>query len=164
MEVPEAATRRTAKRRAAGTPRAQVAANDDLPSIGGLIFALHEKPSQRPMHVAAIASVVWALCGVLLGWAMLAPELQRAPTFLEMLTRPTAITLAATVVLPIAVFWFIALLVWRAQELRLMSSAMTEVAIRLAEPDRMAEQQIASVGQAVRRQVNHMNEAVSRAL
>jgi ABC-type transporter Mla subunit MlaD len=45
-----------------------------------------------------------------------------------------------------------------------MSSAMTEVAIRLAEPDRMAEQQIASVGQAVRRQVNHMNEAVSRAL
>ena len=116
------------------------------------------------MHVAAIASGVWLLIGVLLGWAMLAPELQRAPTLLEMLSRPTAITLAATIVLPIALFWFIALLIWRAQELKLMSSAMTEVAIRLAEPDRMAEQQIASVGQAVRRQVNHMNEAVSRAL
>ncbi len=116
------------------------------------------------MHVAAIASGAWALVSILLGWAMLAPELQRAPTLLEMLTRPTAITLAATVILPIAMFWFIALLVWRAHELRLMSSAMTEVAIRLAEPDRMAEQQIASVGQAVRRQVNHMNEAVSRAL
>lgn len=158
------AARRTAKRRPAGSPRAQIAANDDLPSIGGLIFALHEKPSQRPMQIAAIASIVWALCGILLGWAMLAPELQRAPTLIEMLSRPTAITLAATIILPIAVFWFIALLVWRAQELRLMSSAMTEVAIRLAEPDRMAEQQIASVGQAVRRQVNHMNEAVSRAL
>ncbi|MEZ5818124.1 MAG: hypothetical protein R3D44_13670 [Hyphomicrobiaceae bacterium] len=141
-----------------------MAANDDLPSIGGLIFALHAKPSQRPMQIAAIASVAWGLVSILLGWAMLAPELQRAPTFLEMLTRPTAITLAATIILPIALFWFIALLVWRAQELRLMSSAMTEVAIRLAEPDRMAEQQIASVGQAVRRQVNHMNEAVSRAL
>lgn len=116
------------------------------------------------MQIAAIASIIWGLCGILLGWAMLAPELQRAPTLLEMLSRPTAITLAATIILPIAVFWFIALLVWRAQELRLMSSAMTEVAIRLAEPDRMAEQQIASVGQAVRRQVNHMNEAVSRAL
>ena len=45
-----------------------------------------------------------------------------------------------------------------------MSSAMTEVAIRLAEPDRMAEQQVASVGQAVRRQVNYMNEAIGRAL
>lgn len=116
------------------------------------------------MQVAAIASIAWGLVSIVLGWAMIAPELQRAPTFLEMLTRPTAITLAATVILPIALFWFIALLVWRAQELRLMSSAMTEVAIRLAEPDRMAEQQIASVGQAVRRQVNHMNEAVSRAL
>ncbi|MDX2158656.1 MAG: hypothetical protein SFW09_19315 [Hyphomicrobiaceae bacterium] len=156
--------RRTAKRRPAGPPRAHAAANDDLPSIGGLIFALHQKPSQRPMQIAAIASGVWGFIGLLLGWAMLAPELQRAPTFLEMLSRPTAITLAATIVLPIALFWFIALLVWRAQELKLMSSAMTEVAIRLAEPDRMAEQQIASVGQAVRRQVNHMNEAVSRAL
>jgi len=158
----EAPARRTARRRPAG--QARVAANDDVPSIGGLIFALHAKPSQKPMQIAAIASIAWGLVSVLLGWAMLAPELQRAPTFLEMLTRPTAITLAATVILPIALFWFIALLVWRAQELRLMSSAMTEVAIRLAEPDRMAEQQIASVGQAVRRQVNHMNEAVSRAL
>ena len=116
------------------------------------------------MQIAAIASGVWALCSVLLGWAMLAPELQRAPTLLEMLSRPTALALAATIILPIAIFWFMALLIWRAQELKLMSSAMTEVAIRLAEPDRMAEQQIASVGQAVRRQVNHMNEAVSRAL
>lgn len=163
-DEPDGSTRRSAKRRPAGPPRAQIAANDDAPSIGGLIFALHQKPSQQPMKIAAAASVAWALCGVLLGWAMLAPELQRAPTFLEMLSRPTAITLAATIILPIALFWFIAMLVWRAQELKLMSSAMTEVAIRLAEPDRMAEQQIASVGQAVRRQVNHMNEAVSRAL
>ena len=158
------AGRRSAKRRPAGPSRPEAAANDDLPSIGGLIFALHQKPSQRPMQVAAIASGVWALLGILLGWAMLAPELQRAPTFMEMLSRPTAITLAATIIIPIALFWLLALLVWRAQELKLMSSAMTEVAIRLAEPDRMAEQQIASVGQAVRRQVNFMNEAVGRAL
>lgn len=158
------AGRRSAQRRPAGPPRATIAANDDVPSIGGLIYALQQKPSQRPMTVAAIASGVWALLGLLLGWAMLAPELQRAPTLLEMLSRPTAMTLAATILIPIALFWFLALLVWRAQELRLMSSAMTEVAIRLAEPDRMAEQQIASVGQAVRRQVSFMNEAVSRAL
>ncbi|MEZ5849887.1 MAG: hypothetical protein R3D68_04435 [Hyphomicrobiaceae bacterium] len=161
--APGEATRRTAKRRPAGQPRAQ-AANDDVSSIGGLIFALHQKPSGRPLQIAAIASGVWALLGVLLGWAMLAPELQRAPTVLEMLARPTAITLAATILIPIALFWLLALLAWRAQELKLMSSAMTEVAIRLAEPDRMAEQQISSVGQSVRRQVNFMNEAVGRAL
>ncbi|MEZ5855760.1 MAG: hypothetical protein R3D67_13820 [Hyphomicrobiaceae bacterium] len=156
--------RRSAKRRPASPPRTHIAANDDLPSIGGLIFALHQKPSQRPMQVAAIASAVWGLCGLLLGWAMLAPRNPSRPHAAGNVDPPTAITLAATIILPIAVFWFIALLVWRAQELKLMSSAMTEVAIRLAEPDRMAEQQVASVGQAVRRQVNHMNEAVSRAL
>ncbi len=152
------------RRRAAAPSRATIAANDDVPSIGGLIYALQQKPSQRPMTAAAIASGVWGALSLLLGWAMLAPELERAPTFIEMLSRPTAITLAATTIIPIALFWFLAMLVWRAQELRLMSSAMTEVAIRLAEPDRMAEQQIASVGQAVRRQVSFMNEAVSRAL
>jgi hypothetical protein len=155
---------RNSRRRAAQPSRATIAANDDVPSIGGLIYALQQKPSQRPMTAAAIASAVWGVLSLLLGWAMLAPELQRAPTLLEMLSRPTAITLAATIIIPIALFWFLAMLVWRAQELRLMSSAMTEVAIRLAEPDRMAEQQIASVGQAVRRQVSFMNEAVSRAL
>jgi len=155
---------RSQRRRAAGPSRTTIAANDDVPSIGGLIYALQQKPSQRPMTIAAIASGAWAVLGLLLGWAMLAPELARAPTLMEMLSRPTAITLAATILIPIALFWFLALLIWRAQELRLMSSAMTEVAIRLAEPDRMAEQQIASVGQAVRRQVSFMNEAVSRAL
>jgi hypothetical protein len=159
-----AGDRRQARRRPAGPSRPNLAANDDAPSIGGLIFALHQKPSRRPLQIAAIASGVWLLIGVLLGWAMLAPELQRAPTFGEMLTRPTAITLAATVVIPIALFWLLAILARRAQELRLMSSAMTEVAIRLAEPDRMAEQQIASVGQAVRRQVSFMDGAVARAL
>ena len=159
--------RRAARRRPAGPSRGAVpanAANDDLPSIGGLIFALHQKPSKRPMQIAAIASAAWLLVSGLLGYAMLAAELQRAPGVLEMLSRPTAITLAATILIPIALFWLLALLAWRAQELKLMSSAMTEVAIRLAEPDRMAEQQIASVGQAVRRQVNHMNEAIGRAL
>jgi predicted pyridoxine 5'-phosphate oxidase superfamily flavin-nucleotide-binding protein len=57
-----------------------------------------------------------------------------------------------------------ALLAWRTEELRLRSSTMTEVAIRLAEPDRLAEQSAATLGQAVRRQVGFMNDAISRAL
>ncbi len=61
-------------------------------------------------------------------------------------------------------FWFLAWLLYQAQDLRLRSSAMTEVAIRLAEPDRNAEQAVASLGQSVRKQVNFMNEAVSRAI
>jgi ABC-type transporter Mla subunit MlaD len=45
-----------------------------------------------------------------------------------------------------------------------MASAMTEVAVRLAEPDKMAAQSVASLGQTIRRQVAAMNDAISRAL
>lgn len=135
-----------------------------MPSIGGLIFALHQKPSRRPLTIAGVASAVWMLVGCGLGYAMLAPEWSKASGIAGLLGKPQAMIVAAAIIIPIALFWLLALLAWRAQELKLMSSAMTEVAIRLAEPDRMAEQQIASVGQAVRRQVSHMNDAVSRAL
>src|SRR5215831_21160226 len=149
--------RRPAKRRPAGPARAKIAANDDAPSIGGLIFSLQQKPSNRPFQVAAGASAGWLAVGAMLAWAMLASG---GPGF----TSPMMVVVAASIGLPIALFWFLALLVWRAQELKLMSSAMTEVAVRLAEPDRAAEQSAASLGQAVRRQVSFMNEAISRAL
>ena len=159
----EAPSRRAARRRPAAPPRARIAANDDAPSIGGLIFALQQKPSNRAFMLAAAGSGGWFAVGGLLAWAMLAPEISRSG-FLGAAGSPTMIIVAATIFLPIALFWFLALLAWRAQELKLMSSAMTEVAVRLAEPDRAAEQSAASLGQAVRRQVSFMNEAISRAL
>jgi len=157
------ASRRPPKRRAAAPPRSHIAANDDAPSIGGLIFALQQRPSNQSFMLAAAGSGGWLAVGTLLGWAMLSPEISRSG-FMATLASPTMIIVAATVFLPIALFWFLALLAWRAQELKLMSAAMTEVAVRLAEPDRAAEQSAASLGQAVRRQVSFMNEAISRAL
>ena len=62
--------RRPAKRRPAGPARPKVAANDDAPSIGGLIFALQQKPSNRPFQVAAAASGGWLAIGAILAWAI----------------------------------------------------------------------------------------------
>ena len=58
------ARRRTARRRPAGPSRNRVAANDDGPSIGGLIFALQQKPSNFTYKLAAFASVIWAAIGI----------------------------------------------------------------------------------------------------
>jgi hypothetical protein len=156
--------RRQAKRKPAGAAPSRVAANDDVPSIGGLIYALERKPSKQPYIVASWASGVWFAVGLLFAYGMLAPEFAKLTSAAEFFARPTLLIVIATIGLPILLFWFLAMLVWRAQELRLMSSAMTEVAVRLAEPDRHAEQSAASLGQAVRQQVVFMNEAVSRAL
>lgn len=156
--------RRAARRRPAGPVRGRLAANDDAPSIGGLIFALQQTPSTKPFRYAAIASVVWVVLGAAFLWLTLSADLGEGQTLMRVLTKPTTFLMLTAVAVPIAVIWFLALLAWRSEELRLRSSTMAEVAVRLAEPDRMAEQSVASLGQAVRRQVSFMNDAVSRAL
>jgi len=156
--------RRIARRRAAGPPRGRIAANDDAPSIGGLIYALEQKPSIAPFKYAAIASVVWAVICLGFSWAIVRAELEGGATLLSLLDKPSTFLTVTAIVVPVAVLWALAVLAWRTDELRLRSSTMTEVAIRLAEPDRMAEQSVASLGQAVRRQVSFMNDAIGRAL
>ena len=156
--------RRLARRRPAGPVRNRLAANDDAPSIGGLIYALEQKPSNKPFVYAGIASVVWGLIALGFSYAIISAELSAGATFFDIAAKPTTFLTAAAIIVPISVLWFLALLAWRSEELRLRSSTMTEVAVRLAEPDRMAEQSVASLGQAVRRQVSFMNDAVSRAL
>lgn len=156
---------KAAKRRPAGPSRGTtVAANDDAPTIGGLIYALNQKPSRRIYTIAAAISGLWLVVGALLSTLMILPELAKVGGAAELFGKPVILISLATVVLPIAVFWVIAWLVYQAQDLRLRSSAMTEVAIRLAEPDRQAEQAVASLGQTVRKQVNYMNEAISQAI
>jgi hypothetical protein len=156
--------RRVARRRPAGPVRSKIAANDDVPSIGGLIYSLEQKPSGKVFRIAAIASTLWALVGIAFGIFTLAPQWANGASFGSLLLRPETFYTVACVVVPISIFWLLALLNWHIASLALRSSTMTEVAIRLAEPDRAAEQSIASLGQAVRRQVSFMNDAVSRAL
>jgi hypothetical protein len=156
--------RTVAQKRPATATRTHVPANDDMPSIGGLIYALQQRPSRSPFLIALVASAVWFVLGLVLSWAVFQRTVESSASASDVMTNPAIVAVIATILIPIALFWFLAILVWRAQELRLMSSAMTEVAVRLAEPDRMAEQSVASLGQTVRRQVAAMNDAISRAL
>jgi hypothetical protein len=113
--------------------RAQLAANDDAPSIGGLIFALQQRPSRSPFLIAAIASAIWIVLGLVISRGMAGSFLSEGAGLADLMGNPSALAIIAVIIiLPIVLFWFLAILVWRAQELRLMSSAMTEVAVRLA--------------------------------
>ncbi len=160
----ESAPRRVARRRPAGPVRSKIAANDDVPSIGGLIYALEQQPSSKSFRIAAIASIVWAVAGLAFAAFTLAPEWVEGASITSLLLKPVTYYTISAIAVPIAIVWLLAVLNWHVASLALRSSTMTEVAIRLAEPDRAAEQSIASLGQAVRRQVSFMNDAVSRAL
>ncbi len=168
-DPPEEKSKQTEKqkqaaRRTAAPARDRIAANDDLPSIGGLIYALQQRPSRTPFYVAFGASVAWVFLCLGAALFLFNERLSALSSGGEVLRDPAALTLGATLFVPVTLFWFLALLIWRAQELRLMASAMTEVAVRLAEPDKMAAQSVASLGQTIRRQVAAMNDAISRAL
>ena len=160
----EPPARRVARRRPAGPVRGKIAANDDVPSIGGLIYALEQKPSTKVFRLATIGSIIWAVVGLAFGALTLAPDWQAGASLGALLLHPAAFYTATAIVAPIGIIWLLALLSWHVASLALKSATMSEVAIRLAEPDRTAEQSIASLGQAVRRQVSFMNDAVSRAL
>ncbi len=107
--------------------------------------------------------MVWFIIGGFFAFGLISAQIA-AGGVSGLLGSASALTAAVAILVPITIFWFLALLVWRAQELRLMASAMTEVAVRLAEPDKLAEQSVASVGQTIRRQVAAMNDAISRAI
>ena len=67
-------------------------------------------------------------------------------------------------VIPVLGFFAIATLIRRAQDLRNAATAVTQAAIRLAEPETTASEKVASVGQAVRREVNALGDGLERAL
>ena len=163
-ETARKSDRRSAKRRAAMPSRDQIAANDDAPSIGGLIYALNQKPSRKPFTIATFASLGWGCATIGYATYFWVNEIISGSGFAAFLGRPEFLSLLATLLGPIGLMFALAVIAYRAEEMRLRSSAMTEVAVRLAEPDRMAEQSVASLGQAVRRQVSFMNDAVTRAL
>ena len=81
-----------------------------------------------------------------------------------MLARPYLILLAVAIIVPIILFWGFAVMVRRAQDMRLAAQSMTEVAFRLAEPEGLANDRVMMVGQAVRREVAAMGEGIERTL
>ncbi|MEQ1671150.1 MAG: hypothetical protein ABL893_09860, partial [Hyphomicrobium sp.] len=70
----DAPARRVARRRPAGPVRGKIAANDDVPSIGGLIYALEQKPSTRIFRIATISSIIWSVVGIAYGAFTLVPQ------------------------------------------------------------------------------------------
>ncbi|MEM1306745.1 MAG: hypothetical protein AAGG99_04400, partial [Pseudomonadota bacterium] len=111
--------RRRARRRPAGAPRDQIAANDDQPSIGGLIYALNRKPSNKPFSIAMIASVAWLTVSLLFGYFLIAPDLAQATSIGAFIRDSAITTVLATIAGPITLAWFLAFLAWRSEELHL---------------------------------------------
>ena len=72
--------------------------------------------------------------------------------------------LAALFFAPVLLFYFLASLAWRGQEMRMIAQSMAQVAIRFSEPEAAAADSMVTVGQAIRREVAAMGDGVERAI
>jgi hypothetical protein len=97
----------------------QYAANDDRQSISQILRTLQQRPSKSSYVVATLFALAWAGCGVALAFLYL-PDLQ-AVLKQGQAGLPAMIGLAGFVLAPILLFYVMAYLMWRSQEMRLIA-------------------------------------------
>src|SRR5215212_7002377 len=139
----------------------QRAANDDRQSVGHILQSMQRRPSRAPYMAAFFLSAAWVVLGLIVGASYFGTDLRQLTS---QGVHPTLFALAAGIALPVLLFYVVAHMVRRAQELRIIARSMTEAAMRLAEPETIARESIVSVGQAIRREVAAMGDGVERAL
>jgi hypothetical protein len=145
------------------TSATRKAANDDRESVGNILRALQRRPSKTPFIVAWLFTACWIVFFAGLVFGTYETEIG------ELISQgtsavPIMIGLIGGFFAPIVLFFFLAAMLSRAQELRLVGQSMAEIALRLAEPESVARDSIVSVGQAVRREVAAIGDGVERAL
>jgi hypothetical protein len=139
------------------------AANDDRETIGQILQAIQKgRPARNVYTLATLFAAVWLVGAGLLTVSFL-PSLQAAIGQGSGGTLALA-GLAALFFAPVLLFYFLASLSWRGQELQMIAQSMAQVAIRFSEPEGAASDSMVTVGQAIRREVAAMGDGVERAL
>ena len=123
-----------ADRKGQDRSRARRAANDDVRSVGNLLYALQRRPSSTPYWTALLLTLVWFGLGAAFGLSVWGDDIGNLGGVEDVRSSPQLLGLALAIIGPIVLFWAIAVLIWRSQEMRMVSRTMTEVALRLAEP------------------------------
>jgi hypothetical protein len=97
----------------------------------------------------ALLSIGWVSAGLAIGNQLYGPEIWQISSIPELMAMPQALVLAVVTLVPVLLFWGFAVMVRRANEMKLAARSMSEIAFRLAEPEAMAQDRVMTVGQAV---------------
>ena len=136
-------------------------ANDDRRAVGEILQALQVRPSRTPYLLAFLASALWLGVFGSYAWSRWGAELS---TDAMLAIRPETGLFAFAALSPVVICFVLALLYVRAQEMRLVARSMTQVAIRLAEPENAGSDAVISLSQAIRREVAAMGDGIERAV
>lgn len=134
------------------------AANEDSPTAGAIYRLLARRPAAAIPQAAFFATIALLGAGGLALWSWLGPDRLASLTPLE------TTGLALAILLPVVLVWLIAFITWRGAEMQLMSEALAKAAVRLADPADHTADDITTLAQAVRREVDLMRAGLGDAL
>ena len=138
-------------------------ANDDRDTIGQILQAIQKgRPARNFYRLATFFAAAWIIGCAALTVGFLAPiqaAIGQGGGGVLVLAG-----LAALFFAPVLLFYFMASIAWRGQELGTIAQAMAQVAIRFSEPEGTTADSMVTVGQAIRREVAAMGDGVERAI
>ncbi|HEX7775529.1 MAG TPA: hypothetical protein VF449_03270, partial [Parvibaculum sp.] len=134
------------------------AANEDSPTGGALYRLIARRPTKRIPAVATAATFIAAGGAAAYVWGFYGPQ------GIDNMTRPEALLVAAGMLTPIILIWLAAWTVWRGQEMKLMADALARTAIRLTDPADPASDEIATIAQTVRGELDKLKAGLADAL
>ncbi len=135
-------------------------ANDDRHSAGEMLRAYQGRSNRAPTIIAALCSALW----ILLTTGFVVANRESLFGAANGSVLPTAALYLLTIAGPVVFFFVTAMMIRRGQEMRVTARSMTQVAMRLAEPETIATEQMVTLSQAIRREVASMGDGIERAL
>jgi Apolipoprotein A1/A4/E domain len=140
------------------------AANDDRRSGALALSGMQQRPSRTPLVLASLCSLGWVLIVAYYVSQSLDPAITQSGGYFATANLPTTAAILLAALLPVAFMFTTAVLLRRAQEMRIAARAMTEAALRLTQPEIIASDAMFSLGQAIRREVASMGDGIERAV
>ncbi len=142
----------------------RTAANDDRRNGAALLSSLQERPSRMPHWIAALLSLGWLTLVLTYAYNTYDSAISATGGYLAQGNLPQVAAIAVAALLPVIFMFTTASMVRRAQEMRIAARALTEAALRLAQPETIASDSVFSLGQAIRREVASMGDGIERAV
>lgn len=140
------------------------AANDAGLTASPILATLDQRVSGSAYVMAGILSLIWVGGIATLAYFFLKDRFAGITDASVIVADPIVVGAVLFAMVPVFIFFAFAVMITRAREFRLAAKAMTQVAIRLAEPEARGTGKISTMGQAIRREVTAMNEGIERTI
>ena len=141
------------------------AANDEInPELATLLYSIQQKPRSKVFLFTFLISALWLGACAYYGYQNILPTISENFVPADFFKSQQLMIFAAIALLPLLPLWAFAMLIRRSQEMRHAANSMTEAAIQLLQPENTASNSVATVGRAIRREVNAIGDGVERAI